>query len=56
MFLQNWKIRLLFTKVGTMVGDKNFFFWYNPKNAGKHHPGKEMLLSLFIMNFGWDME
>ena len=37
-FSQNWEIRLIFTKVATMVGNKNFFFFLTTVEHQKTPP------------------
>ena len=47
-FSQNREIRQVFTKGLHHFWQQNFFFWQNPQNAGKPHPGKEIFQSMTL--------
>ena len=71
-FSRNWGIRLVFTKDRHHAWQQECFFCYNPQNAAKCRPGKEIFQSMILYNtnkspmrnifffvyhkLGWDME
>ena len=49
-FSKNWEIRLVFTKDRHHGWQQENLFWYNPQNARKYHPGKEIFQSMTLYN------